>query len=261
MPILFWGAFFGFLATMFINVAKVVVVVIKAVVPIIARVFNFVGKVLVRVGQAVGRFARSIANAASSLWTNVLKPAIDTLVRWFQKFREFLNKVFQPLIDAIEWVNTWLDKIWSKVIEPILDVIEKIRLIFRLLGELGLDWARGIDRFLQQLETRIFTAFQEVRSWVNTIELWLDILLDPGGWIKSTPFLYTVFKWGGNILHIMTKLGLDPLAPARIEEHRNRFPPVPVNATAEKFKLGQFTEHPGIQQAAARFRSGDAGSL
>jgi len=235
------------------------VVVIKAVVPIIAKVFNFVGKVLVRVGKAFGAFARSIANAATALWDGVLKPAIDTLVSWFQKFKGFLERVFKPIVDLFKWINEWLDKIWTKVIAPILDVIEKLRLIFKILAELGLDWAKVVERFLQQLETRIYEGFREVRTWVNTLELWLDILLDPGGWIKSTPFLYTVYKWGGNILHLMTKLGLDPLTPARLEEQRAQNPRLPLSKTVEKFKARGYTEDPGIAMAAARFRSRQSG--
>lgn len=261
MPILFWGALFGLIASIFVRVASSIVVVIKAVVPIIVRVFDFMGKVVVRVGRAFGDFARTIANGAQMLWSNVLKPAIGAIQKFFQRIAQFIDKVTAPIKAILEKINRALDWVWTKIIAPILDVIEKVRLVFRLLAELGLEWAAAIDRILQQIETRIFDAFREIRSFVNTISSFIDLLFDPRGWIKSAPWLYTLFKWGGNVVAILTKLGLDPLTPARLEEHRAANQLQPLASTVARFRDGTIRQSDGVQQAAARFRSRQSGKL
>jgi hypothetical protein len=255
MPILFWAVFFSFVASIFINVAKVIVAVIKVVVPIIARVFEFAGRALVRVGQAFGRFARTIAGAAKAFVDHVVKPVIDAVSKFFQKIERFLDRVTAPIRRIIERINRALDWVWTKIVSPILDVIEKVRAVLRLLAELGAGWAARLDRILQQIESRIYDTFREVRSWVNTFELWLDILLDPGGWIHSTPFLYTVFKWSGNIWGIMVNLGLDPHASEGRALTRQENPLRPVSSTVERFRTGYYRDHPGVQGAIARFRT------
>lgn len=255
MPILFWGALFGFIASIFINVAKVVIEVVGVIVPIIVRVFTALGKVIVRVGGAFADFARTIAGAAKAFIDHVVKPIAEALLKFFQKLENVFNRITAPIRAVLERIHAALDWVWTKVIAPILDAIERVRAILRLLGELGVGWAERLDRILAQIETRIYDSFRQVREFVNTFELWLDLLLHPGGWIRSFPFLYTVFKWSGNIWGIMVNLGLDPHIGARLEAARADHPQLPVSETVTRFRSRYYADHFATQSAIARLKS------
>lgn len=235
--------------------------VIRAVTPIIARVFNFMGNVISRVGRALGDFARTIANGAQALWAHVVRPAIDAIRTFFTRIQQFLNKVTAPIRSILERINRALDWVWTKIIAPVLDVIEKVRLVLKLLAELGVEWAAKLDAFLLALETRIYDSFRTVREWVNTVSSFIDFLLDPRGWIRSVPWLYTLYRWGGNVVGILTALGLDVTTPARLELTRRENPRRPIGATVERFRSGAIRESFGVQDAAARFRSRRTGQL
>ena len=234
---------------------------VGVIVPLISRVFGFLGNVLVRVGRAFGDFARTIASGAQSLWSHVVRPAIDAVRTFFERVSQFLDRVTAPIRAILERINRALDWVWTRIIAPILDVFEKVRLILRLLAELGVDWAGRLDQILLAIETRIYDSFRQVREWVNNFELWIDILFDPRGWIRSTPWLYTLFRWGGNVVGILTALGLDVTTSARLDSVRADNPRRPITATVERFKDGTIREHPSLQHAAARFRSRQTGQL
>lgn len=255
MPILFWGALFVLIASAFVRVASTVVTVVKIIVPIIVRVFVSLGKVVVRVGQAFADFARTIAHAAKAFVDQVVKPVISAIQKFFEKLENFFARVTQPIRDIIERVNKALDWIWTKVVSPVLEAIERVRAILRLLAELGVGWAEKLDKILQTIETKIYETFREVRSWVNTFELWLDLLLDPGGWIKSFPFLYTVVKWQGNIMGILVNLGLDPLAFDKNQLAREEHPNRKIPETVERFRSRYYQQHFGVQRAIAQLKT------
>jgi len=230
-------------------------------VPIIVRVFDFLGRVVARVGRAFGDFARTIANGAQSLWSHVVRPAIDAVRTFFTRIQQFLDKVTAPIRAILEKINRALDWVWTKIIAPVLDVIEKVRLVLKLLAELGFEWAAKLDAFLLELETRIYESFRQVRDVLNTVSSWLDILFDPRGWIRSTPWLYTLYRWGGNVVGILTSLGLDVTTKARLELTRSENSRRPISSTVERFKSGAIRGSFGVQDAAAKFRSRRTGQL
>jgi hypothetical protein len=229
------------------------------VVPIIQSVFLALWSVLERVGRAIGTFARAMADGAEALWNNIIKPAFDAVRTFFGRVKQFLDRVAEPIRRVLDRINRALDWVWTRVIAPIIDVIDKVRLVLRLLAELGVEWAAKLDAFLLALETRIYESFRVVREWVNTFSSWIDVLFDPRGWIRATPWLYTLYRWGGNVVGILNALGLDVTTTARNELVHSNNPRRPISATVERFKDGTIHNSPGVQNAAARFRSGGTG--
>lgn len=257
-----WGWLFGLIGGVIRDIAGIVVRVVRAVMPVVQVIIDGIKAVIVEIGTNAGRFFRYIAGAVRSFYDAVVKPIVDAVRIGFERFRQFLNKVFSPILKVFDRINDFLDTVWSKIIAPILEVLDRLRFFFRLLAELGLDWAGAVDRFLERIQTEIYNAFREVRTWVNTATQWFDLLLDPRGWIKSTPFLMTIWKFGGNVLNLITTLGaVDPQRRARLDDWQRSHAPRPMSRAVEKFRAGELARHGGIQGAAARFRSGQTPDL
>lgn len=259
MPVLFLGFLIGLVGSLFFKVGEVIYDVMRAVGPWVQTIVGAVRQVVDVVARHAGDFFRAIAHGARAIFSNVVQPVAQSIARWYSKFKAFLDRVFGPIIKVVDWVNKFLDKVWTKVIAPILDVLEKIRLVFQGLDALGVDWAGKVADFLRQVESKIYEAFREVRTWVNTFTSWLDLLLDPRGWIRSTPFLWTFVQFGGNVVNLLARLGIDPLQMA---EHRaliEQYKPTVAIASIERFRSGELVDDVGIQTAVARLRGGDIG--
>lgn len=255
----FWAALFGLIAGIFVQVAQSIVTVVSIILPFLKAVFFGLAKVIVRVGRAFGDFARTIASGVKSFVDGVLKPLAKGVAEFFRDAGDWLRRVTQPIRDVLERINNALDWVWERIIAPVLDALEKVRAVLRILAELGVPFAAQLDQILQRIEQTIFNTFREVRSFINNVFGFIDILFDPRGWIRSTPFLYTTVKWSGNIVNLMTKLGIDPRILLENEEYRAANPTTPPAAVAELFAAGGYRNHPGVTQAAAAFRTRGAG--
>ena len=262
MPVLFFGALISLIATVFVRVADVVLRVVKAIIPIVDKVFGVIKTVVVRVGQNAGRFFRFIGKAARSLYRDILVPLTDAVKRFIDKVEAFLRRVFDPIIKIFDRVREVLNKIWDKIIRPILDAIDKIRAALRLLAALGVPFVAAIEKVLQAIQQQIFTRFVQVQNWVNRATFWLDLLLDPRGWIKSTPFLYTIWRYAGNVLNLVTKFAdLDGASAETIRQHKEENRATGLSPIVERVKSGEVRKSFAVQNAAARFRSRSTGKV
>lgn len=262
MPVFFLGALISAIASAVIAIADVVMRVVRAVMPIVARVFDVLKTVVVRVGQNSGRFFRLIGRAARALYRDILVPLVDGVKRFIDKVETFLRRVFDPIIKIFDRIRAVLNKIWERIISPILSAIDKIRAALRLLGALGVPWVNAIEKVLQSIQREIFTRFTQIQTWVNTATFWLDLLLDPRGWIKSTPFLFTIWRYAGNVLNIVTKLAdLDGKNVEFVRAHREEFRATGLKPIVVRVKSGEIRKSFAVQNAAARFRSRSTGAV
>lgn len=262
MPPLFLGALIGLIVSVFIKVGTTIITVLKIVGPIFLRVFNVVKTVAVTIARGAGRFFRFIADAARGIYTHVLKPIADAARVFYKRFKDFLLRVFDPVIKIFDLVQRGLRWVWEKVIGPILDGIDKVRRGLRLLASIGVPFVAKLEAVLAGIQREIFERFRQIQNWVNTATFWLDMLLDPGGWIKGTPFLYSVFRFGGNMVNILTGLAdLTGLNRARVEAHRQDNPTVGVDTVAGRVQSGEIRNSDAVQVAAARFRSRQSGRV
>lgn len=262
MPPLFFGALIGVIVGVFAAVGSAIISVLTVVGPIFLSVFNTIKTVVVTVGRLAGTFFRFVAGAVRALWDNVLKPIVDAARTFYSRFKEFLLKVFGPVISIFDKIQEALTWVWTKIISPILDGIDQIRRALRLLAAIGVPFTARLEEVLARIQREIFNRFRQIQNWVNTATFWLDILLDPGGWIKATPFLYTVFRFSGNVVNVITKLAdLTGLHRARVEAYRADNPSVGVDTVAGRVLSGAIRDSDAVQVAAARFRSGQSGTV
>jgi hypothetical protein len=133
------------------------------------------------------RFARNIANGAHELasfafkglkqaWSllrgtyeHVLKPAWQKVWTWVDRVESWLQRTFGPLLSWLRRVRDWILTFYESYIRPILDVIELSRRALRVLGSLGLEWARALDRRLGTIEDWIDRRFQDVLGTINDV--------------------------------------------------------------------------------------------
>lgn len=262
MPVFFLGALISLIGGLIVSIGNVVLQVVRAIMPILSQVFDVIRLVVQRIGENAGRFFRFISGSVRALFRDVLRPIVDAARTYYERFKGFLQRVFGPVIKIFEAVNRFLTRIWDKIIGPILDALDKVRAALRVLAKLGVPWAGKFEELIQAIQREIFERFRQVQNWVNTATFWLDILLDPGGWIRFTPFLNTVYRTAGNILNIITRLA-DVGRKSEMENQvfRERNIPTGIERTVERVRAGEVRKSFAVQNAAARFRSRKSGSV
>jgi hypothetical protein len=102
-----------------------------------------------------------------------IRTGFVALVRNMQRaalwLRGTLTNIFGPVLRFLDRVKGYVRKIYDRFVRPVLDFIEITRRIFRLLGYLGIDWARAIDRALGRLENIITLPFDWLVGKINEL--------------------------------------------------------------------------------------------
>jgi hypothetical protein len=120
-------------------------------------------------GQLVGRGLKGVWDFFETTYEKVIKPAWLKFWRWFDKFRRWLDQTFGPVLAWLRQLRDSLLAFWKTWVRPWLDLIDVTRKALRVLSSMGIGWARRLDAYLADLESRIEKPFLFVLSKLNEV--------------------------------------------------------------------------------------------
>jgi len=136
---------------------------------------------LVKFGALVGKGLRESWDFLRATYDHVLKPAWDKFWRFIDRVKGWLDKYLGPVFEFIEKVRKYLLDWYTKYVRPFLDAIGVARRILRMLGELGIGWARTLDKRLGDVEGWVDGIYRRVLSEVNRVVNIINRVVDANG--------------------------------------------------------------------------------
>jgi hypothetical protein len=173
---------------------KVALVVLQYSVTIAWRAITLLGKGAAELAQYAWRGARIAWQLLADTYDHVLKPAWQFFFRWVDRVEQWLERVFGPLAAWLRRVRDWVISFYGAYVRPILDVIDLGRRALRVLGSLGVDWARALDARLGALEDLIERPFHLVLAKLNEVIGWIDRVITLDGLLQRAAFLKTLAR-------------------------------------------------------------------
>lgn len=149
----------------------------------------------------------------------ILKRIADTV----KKLKEKLDDFFTPLIQALKRLRSWLDLIYQRIIVPLLNILQHIRQVLLIFRLLHLKWAEKLDAYLVHLEVLINRPVAILRAAVNGILTVLEEVIDPLGTITGGAFLWSAWRYLGQLhalLHLGQLIGLKPGAAKILDTYK-----------------------------------------
>jgi hypothetical protein len=131
------------------------------------------------------------------VYADVLKPALKWFDTNIRRLYQWLHETFAPVFKWLNRVREELLKYYKQYVRPVLDTIDMVRAGLRVLGDLGLDWARELDRRLGQWESIITQNFARVLATVNGVIDALNGVLTKDGLFQRVPILRTLDRDAG----------------------------------------------------------------
>jgi len=156
-----------------------------------------VGQALTDFIREVWKFLRPLVHALAHLWHNVLRPFLDWARRKYLALTGWLKRTLAPLIRLIDRLRKEWQLFYTRFLRPILDTIDAIRAGLRILGDLGVGWARTLDRWLGQAEDVITENYRRILGYINEARDILDAVVTPGRLFQQIPFLRTLDRDAG----------------------------------------------------------------
>ena len=218
-----WGAIVTAASWVWRIGSRAVTVAIKAMITALQWAVTNLTRLIVAGLKKTAVFLARTAKATWRLIQRGLKATLRALDRAFTWLKSTLDHIFRPVLDFLDRVRIYVRDFYRKWVRPVLDAIEITRRVFQLLGWFGLDWAKAIDRKLQQLEDIITFPFDWLVTKVNELTSWVNRIVTLDGLLQRVMLLRSLIRdavptnnlWWNAQTKIYGASGRAALAPAK----------------------------------------------
>lgn len=174
--------------------SKAVTVAIKATLTALQWALTNLTRLVVAGLKKTAVFLARTAKATWRLIQRGLKATLRALDRALTWLKSTLDHIFRPVLDFLDRVRIYIRDFYRKWVRPVLEAIEITRRVMQLLGYFGLDWAKAIDRKLQQLEDIITLPFDWLVLKVNELTSWVNRIVTLDGLLQRVMLLRSLIR-------------------------------------------------------------------
>lgn len=156
-----------------------------------------VGRAFAIAGKEIWQFLRTTLGRAVVEGWKKLWHLVDRLRAW-------LERSFKPILQFLFRLRDRLMRFYTHWIRPVLDIIDIGRKVLRVLGELGIAWAKALDRKLLEVQEAIDRPFRKVLAKVNELIGLVNRIVTLDGLIQRLALLRSIerdVRYITNALH------------------------------------------------------------
>lgn len=227
---------------------------------VIVAIAQYLYSILVVIAEAVVQFMvaaeRLMVHLFESLYSTIIKPLIDELV----KIEQWIAKVLAPVIRVINRIRAWYNKYIFPYQKLALQIISKIRQFLAVFKLFGAKWAQKLDADFARIQSYITTSIVDVIATLNTLTSWIQLATDPTQIIRGQFWANTAFTGVSQIYKAANVAGMKPLtaqdhasSQASISLNTTTTPPVTRNADGSTAMTPEMQTLISNQNAAAAF--------
>jgi hypothetical protein len=205
------AAVFGFIVTAIEVIGGWLGTAAAAVASYLAAVVQWLAVHLAIFIKATGAVFAKAWDGLKIVYHDVLKPALQWFDAHVKRLYDWLRKTFRPVFDFLYRVRGELLTLYKKYVRPVLDIIDYTRAGLRILGDLGVDWARALDRRLGEFESVVSENFRRILSYVNQAIDVLNSIVTVDRLFQRVPFLRTIVRDSRFVWRAMVNPAVRPL--------------------------------------------------
>jgi hypothetical protein len=177
-----WGALTGLWSIIVGAVDAAIVAAIKgiqAAVSAIAQALSDAFHTLARLAGLILKFLQKVFKDI----VGALAAAVKEIGR---RLGQLIDKVFKPILKALNAIRQRLLQIYGRYIRPILIILQKVRQVLAILKAFHIKWAAKLDAKLADLEYRIMQPFLQLLGYVNLLANFLNLVFT-AYWLIQRP--------------------------------------------------------------------------
>lgn len=149
------------------SAAAYITVHLEAVVLWLVSQFSWLSGHVAKIFSSTGAMFAKVWDGARVVYEDVLKPVALELKALYERAREWIQKYVKPVYDFLKDVRDRVLAFYRAYIRPFLDAIDIARGALRVLGDLGIAWAKALDQKLGQVESVITENFLWILGQLN----------------------------------------------------------------------------------------------
>lgn len=152
------SSFLNSIVQFLISLVNILVQVLNAIVQALRTVFAWALTAL----KSLGRFLKHV-------WDVGIKGVLSKLVSWVRTAQKWLEDHLRPLLQFLQKMRAYLDRIYRMYIRPYLLFLQRLRRWLALLKLLHLKFAAQLDARILKTERALSGNFLRVRTVLNDI--------------------------------------------------------------------------------------------
>lgn len=181
---------------------------------VLVAIAQYLYSLLLVIAQAVVQFLeaaeRLMVHLFETLYTDIIKPLIDELV----KLEQWVNKVLSPVLKIIRRIQAWYNKYILPYQKLALQIISKVRQFLAIFRVFGVKWAQKLDADLAKIQTYITASIVDVIATLNTLTSWIQLISDPTQILRKAFWQNTAFTGVSEIFKAANIGALKPVSAA-----------------------------------------------
>jgi hypothetical protein len=155
--------------------------------------------------RAIVLLGKGAAEIAGYAWTGLrktwsaLKDAVlhpkkawEKLWRWVDNAEQWLKDTFGPTLDWLQNLARKLRDFYRDYVQPWLDIIDVTRRALRVLGALGIEWAKQLDAKLGAIEDAIASRFLQIVGYLNDVINVVNRVVTADGLFQRLAYIRTL---------------------------------------------------------------------
>ena len=144
--------------------------------------------------QSTGAMFARVWDGLKAYYNAVLKPFALEVYGLFTRVRDWLTKIFTPILDWLQRARKYLLELWNDWVKPVLDIVDIVRGGLRVLGDLGVEWAKELDQRLAEYESLVTENFLKILAPLNKAIDVVNSIVTGDLLLQRIPFLSTLYR-------------------------------------------------------------------
>jgi len=171
-----------------------------------------------------GMFARAW-EGLRIVWSDVLRPFLVWAKSIYDKFGAWLKKYFKPVFEFLSDVRTTVLDLYARFVRPVLLALDIAHAVLHTLSDLGVEWAKRVDGWVEDIRSTITENFIRVLGWINEVRDVVNAIVTPDRLLQRIPLIATLNRDAGYWTRIWWNSQIAPYAKPRLVSTPLNLPP------------------------------------
>lgn len=149
--------------------------------------------------------AQDVKKWGKWIWEQITKISLIKLLKGLRDALAALKRFVDRIVGWLLKIRKWYDQYFNQFVKPILNAIRHLRQVLQIFRLLGFKWAARLDARLAQIENRIVSAYVLLRTHLNQVVSWAELIADPTGILRRNPLYAGILRQWPELKNIIDR--------------------------------------------------------
>ncbi len=186
--------FFGGIQDFFSGLSNFLNSLFRSLFNVLRAVSIFLWSAIVGVAKVLVATIRVLVRGFAHMINDIIHGRFADLLEDYRELKKNLHDILDPVIKVLKRYRDLYRRSVLASLRRFLNLIHGVRRILVIFRIFHLKFAERLDRWLVKQESRVIQRDLRLLQGLNTAITWLQLLTDPGQFIRQVPMLRSIVQ-------------------------------------------------------------------